>query len=323
MAFDAQHRRKSFSYRRQLDFIRRQYAVDSIHRVEGLLKIMSNGVETWEVDYIRAARHTVDGKWTFRVKWVGYSCRHNSFVKIDTAMWEPEECLIDCAVAVHDFSENSALKEVEDDGREVYEGNPAWLREKAKAAKTRDAQQPANPKPTIYSNEEEPDPSTLWKPPSHFGVDENDRTLTYETVVDCLDLVGIDGRELYRRVKRDNKDGDEKVSQMNHLYGQCLTIKHPRTGLKKIIALLVTSYLVNLILTIQFLGPYCRKETYFVSSKWIFGDENKRQAAITKAKEKHQKQKTSRKRKRKAEEKKLQKELEEREATENHSKIPL
>ncbi|KAK1234561.1 hypothetical protein PQX77_002232 [Marasmius sp. AFHP31] len=146
-------------------------------------------LQVWEVDYIRAARRTASDQWEFRVK-VGYCLHEADLTQSNTVAlrsWEPQESLIDCAYALNEFLENSSFKFIENDGSEYFEGKANWLKEKAKAAKDRDAGKPPNPEPTLLGAGIDPEASTLWKTPKDFGMDADDRTLSYEVGSDITE----------------------------------------------------------------------------------------------------------------------------------------
>ncbi|KAK1218275.1 hypothetical protein PQX77_019040 [Marasmius sp. AFHP31] len=226
--------------------------------------------------------------------------------------WEPQESLIDCAYALNEFLENSSFKFVENDGSEYFEGKAQWLKEKAKAAKDRDAGKPPNPEPTLFGAGIDPEASTLWKTPKDFGMDADDRTLSYETVVDCLEAVGVDGRALYHRVKTDMKDPDDKGWMSNDC---CSICQDKQFDINEGCLLACTDkkkYYCDVCVSkcrAQWADdqgrvqcPFCRQQTFFISTTWIFvNDKAKREEARKASRKKYQREKKSRKRRQLAE----------------------
>ncbi|KAL0573743.1 hypothetical protein V5O48_008204 [Marasmius crinis-equi] len=278
---------------------------------------MSKSQDAWELGYIRAARQTTDGNWKYRVKWVGYSHHQNS--------WEPALNLLTCERSIEEFQQNSILQEIEDDGTKVYIGEGKWLKKKREEAKIQDAHA-KNPAPTEFKLEA----ATLWNAPANFGLDPDNRTLSYQTALECLACVGINGSDLYKRVKADVKDPNDQdwisrdgcpICQEKHydLGNGCLlactdkkkiyckqcvtgllesqTNEHGQVQCSFKVVVVEDRDLNNL-----FAGPLCRKHTYLISTKWVFvNDEEKRQAAIEESHKRHRKNKKSKKRQRAAE----------------------
>ncbi|KAL0057432.1 hypothetical protein AAF712_015930, partial [Marasmius tenuissimus] len=185
-----------------------------------------------------------------------------------------------------------------------------------KISKERGAGKPSNPEPTLFEDvkdEPEPEASTLWKPPKNFDMDADDRTLSYETVVDCLDAVGIDGRVFYRRVKTDIKDPDDKEwmrkdpcsicqdEQFNITKGCLLACPDKKKYYCDVCVSRSREQCADDQGRVR--CPFCRQPTYFVSTKWIFvNDEAKQREAQKETNKRYQKAKKSRKRQRLAEE---------------------
>ncbi|KAL0068966.1 hypothetical protein AAF712_003959 [Marasmius tenuissimus] len=207
-----------------------------------------------------------------------------------------------------------SFKHPEPNGSHYYEGHAKWLKEKANAAKVRDTGKPPNPEPTLFRAEMdvlEPDASSLWKPPKDFGMDDEDRTSSYETVVDCLEAVGVDGRALYHRVKVDIKDPDDK----GWMGEECCSICHDEQfDTTKGCLLACTDkkkyYCDNCAAQARkhwadnqgrVPCPFCRQPSYFVSTRWIFVDDGaRREAARKERRKKYEKMKKSKKRKQNA-----------------------
>ncbi|KAL0057959.1 hypothetical protein AAF712_015382, partial [Marasmius tenuissimus] len=198
--------------------------------------------------------------------------------------------LLDCAHSLEELRQNSSFKRTDEiNGSQYHEGNASWLKEKAKVSKERDVGKLSNPKPTLFEavkDEPEPDASTLWRTPKAFGMDADDRTLSYETVVDCLDLVGIHGCVFYHQVKTNIKDPDDKEWMTKD---SCCICQDKQLDITKGCPLACTDkkkyYCDQCVSKIQeqwgddqgrILCPFCQQLTYFVSTKWIFvNDETK------------------------------------------------
>ncbi|KAL0563205.1 hypothetical protein V5O48_018870, partial [Marasmius crinis-equi] len=127
----------------------------------------------------------------------------------------------------------------------------------------------------------------------------------------CLRDVGINGSEFYKRVKADVKDPNDQdwistdgcpICLEDHFdigSGCLLTC----TDKKKIYCkMCVTGLLETRSNELdQVECPLCRKSAYFISTKWVFpNDEEKRQAAILESSKRHRRNKKAKKRQRAA-----------------------
>ncbi|KAL0566855.1 hypothetical protein V5O48_015145 [Marasmius crinis-equi] len=140
-----------------------------------------------------------------------------------------------------------------------------------------------------------------------------DRTQSFNTVLECLEKVGVDGRNLYRRAKTDMKDPNDLGWMSKDVCPVCI---ESQFDVSKGCLLACPDkkkyYCENCVSSLRQtdaddLGripcPFCRKRAYFVCTQWIFvNDEDKRKEAKARYKRAHRNQQKSQKRKREAEE---------------------
>ncbi|KAL0062804.1 hypothetical protein AAF712_010342 [Marasmius tenuissimus] len=154
-----------------------------------------------------------------------------------------------------------------------------------------------------------PQAAELWKKPSDFNMDPHDRKHNYETACAWLALVAVDGHLLYRRVKEDIQDPDDANWTNKDPCPVCLT-----KGFDLDEACLLTCDCKKKLYCAgcaaqwrnrcsNKLGcvpcPICRRDSYFVSTKWVFvHDAAARDRAKKESRKKYEKVKRANRKKR-------------------------
>ncbi|KAL0572098.1 hypothetical protein V5O48_009866 [Marasmius crinis-equi] len=322
---------------------------------------MNEQPEFYEVGYIRGARRERGKEILFRVKWLNYSRKDNTFVNYvafefysltSYRSWEPISSLQSAEYSVQTFLENSTRKRKRN-GTEVYTANSKWLKQQINNAVQREAayaadearlseralmtEQPWQQESywqEVERQQEQHDKGegrsltadSLWNPPSVFGLNPDDRTETFKMASTCLEEAGIEGKECYRRIKRELADAgdlewvrkpqcpvclEEDFDIQSACLATCSDVKtlYCRGCVLKIlesdkrrdkVGRVICEYMPQRKATNADnppIAPMTRQWTYFICTKWVFvNDENARKSAMAESKRRYKKaQKKARK----------------------------
>ncbi|KAL0563897.1 hypothetical protein V5O48_018163, partial [Marasmius crinis-equi] len=253
--------------------------------------------------------------------------------------WEPISSLQSAEYSVQTFLENSTRKRKRN-GTEVYTANSKWLKQQINNAAQREAayaadearfseralmtEQPWQQEPywqEVEHQQEQHDKGeartltadSLWNPPSVFGLNPDDRTETFKMASTCLEEAGIEGKECYRRIKRELADAGDLDWVRKPQCPVCLEEDFDiQSACLAMCSDVKTLYCRGCVLNIlesdkrrdkvgRVISPMTRQWTYFICTKWVFvNDENARKLAMAESKRRYKKaQKKARKKARK------------------------